>query len=214
MKLLFSPAALTTALFASRVIADASEAYNVAYHELEAIHDLTDNLTEAIKAWDGTSLQASLNNIHNPSVSTTTYIAEAAERLLEHRQTQFDKVQSFKIGSPSQRLAYAVNASIASLISRKGAFDDLHASPIVVQDVAGLLSASRNFSEALVYLVPDLLQPVANNLKAQTLDSLQQGVDCFNGTDFACHAGTVDTERTYDLAVRYNAMKPDGSPFV
>ncbi|RMZ80141.1 hypothetical protein DV737_g3065, partial [Chaetothyriales sp. CBS 132003] len=212
MKFLLS-VALASACFISNASGDAGEAYKVADDALNTIMARTENMTNAIKAWDGTDLQAALYNIHVPSASTTKYVVDTAELLQQYSAT-FDNTQAFKIGSPSQRLAYAVNASIANLVRRKDDFDTAHVSEAVIQDLTALLSASRNFSDALSRLLPEKLQVVADNMKAQNLDSLQQGIDCFNGTSSACYTVIINPNRTYELAVRYNAMKADGAPFV
>ncbi|KAJ6786845.1 hypothetical protein PWT90_10661 [Aphanocladium album] len=197
----------------STVIAGSSEAFNLADQQLTRITAMTSNLTDAISSWDGTDLQTSLSNIHLPSVSLVEFIGSSAG-LLSQQQVTLDNTQAFKIGTPAQKLAYAVNASIATLIRRKDDFDAAKIGMIVIEDLRNLLTASRNFSQTLTSLVPKSLRPVAVNLAAQNIDSLQQGIDCFNGTASACIRTIVDPNRTLELAIRYNAMKPDGSPFV
>lgn len=197
----------------SAATAGSSAAFQLADQRLTSIKGMTDKLTDAISSWDGTDLQASLNNIHLPSVSLVEYINNSSA-LLSQQQVTFDNTQSFKIGTPAQKLSYAVNASIATLIRRKGSFDASKLGLIVIDDLKSLLTASRNFSQTLTGLVPEALRPVAVNLEAQNIDSLQQGIDCFSGTASACIGAIIDPNRTLELAIRYNAMKPDGSPFV
>lgn len=197
----------------STVIAGSSDAFSLADQQLTRIASLANNLTDAINSWDGTNLQTALSNIHVPSGSLVEFIGNSSN-LLGQQHATFDTTQSFKIGSPAQKLAYAVNASIATLIRRKGDFDASKLGLIVIGDLQSLLAASKDFSQTLTKLVPETLQPVAVNLAAQNIDSLQQGLDCFNGAASACIGTIVDPNRTMELAIRYNAMKPDGSPFV
>lgn len=205
--------ALACGCFIANVAAGSNEAYMLANSELKRIMELTNNLTDAINDWDGTDLQASLNNIHLPSVSMVEIIANATGSLRQ-QQTTLDGTQSFKIGTPAQRLAYAVNASIATLIRRKKDFDAASIGLVVIDDLKSLMAVSQNFSGALTSLVPESLRPVAVNLETQNIGSLQQGIDCFNGTTSACTETIVDPNRTFELAIRYNAMKPDGSPLI
>ncbi|RMZ89169.1 hypothetical protein DV736_g3597, partial [Chaetothyriales sp. CBS 134916] len=211
MKFLLSMA-LVSACFISNASADASNTFEIANTALNTILARTNNLTNAIKAWDGTNLLAALNDIHGPSVATNEYIYNVTKQLQEHPGV-FNQIQAFKIGTPAQRLAYAVNASIANLVRRKHNFDASHVTTSVVMDLTDLMIASRNFSNVLTKLVPKELQRVAGNMISQNLDSLQQGINCFNGTASACSPAIVNPNRTYDLAVRYHAMKPDGDSY-
>lgn len=213
MKKFWLLSTLACGCFISNAAAESNEAYQLADRQLKRVNELTKNLTEAISDWDGTDLQASFSNIHLPSVSLAEYITNATG-LLREQQAVLDNTQSFKIGTPAQRLAYAVNASIATLIRRKDDFDAASIGVIVIDDLTSLMTASRNFSQALTSLVPQSLQPVAVNLETQNIGSLQQGIDCFNGAASACSETIVDPNRTFELAVRYNAMKRDGSPFI
>lgn len=212
MKLSFSLKAAAIAVFVPTAFAqNAGQTYRQASANLKRIQDLTSNLTDAITAWDGSNLQAALSNIHVPTEGTVNYITNATKALQGH-DTTFDLTQAFKIASPTQRLAYAVNASVAALNRRREDFDAAHIASVVITDLESLLSASEDFASTLVSHVPKDLRPVADNLKSQTIDSLQQGIDCFNGTTSACSTAVVDTERTFELAIRYDAMRRDGSP--
>ena len=199
--------------FFSSARAGSEQPLQVATRELSHIQDLTNNLTDVIKAWDGTSLTFALNNIHAIANDTVSYLVYAAETLKKH-PTTFDNTQAFKIGTPTQRLAYAVNASIAALNGRKSSFDEAQINEIAITDVQNLLDASDEFSNVLIGFIPNELRPIAENVKAQIIDSLQQGVNCFNNISSACSLAVADADRTYDLAVRYNAMRKDGSPVV
>lgn len=210
MKLLLS-LALCSACFMPTAYAGSDESYDVATQELDRIQGLTQDLADGIRGWDGSDLQTALDNIHTPAEETTNYIMNATEKL-QKLATTFSITQSFKIASPTQRLAYAVNASVATLADRRDEFESTGITSIVVTDLESLLSASQGFARTLISYVPDVLQPVALNLQNQIIDSLNQGINCFNGTTSACITDTIDTTRTYDLAVRYDAMKADGSP--
>lgn len=211
MKLTLSLALVGAGFITNACAQNSGQTYQLATKELLRIQDLTNNLTDAVTAWDGSDLQTALSNIHGPAESTVDYITNATEKLKKH-DTTFGITQAFKIASPTQRLAYAVNASVAALNRRKSDFDDAEIGTIVISDLESLLSASQSFAETLIEHVPTNLRPVANSLKVQTIDSLQQGISCFNGTSSACSTAIVDPNRTYDLAVRYDAMKKDGSP--
>ena len=212
MKLTFS-LLVGIVCFFSNARAGSEQPLHVATRELNHIQDLTNNLTDVIKAWDVTSLTFALNNIHAIANDTVTYVLHAAEVLKKH-PTTFDNTQAFKIGTPTQRLAYAVNASIAALNGRKRSFDEAQINEIAISDVQNLLDASSEFSDVLISFVPNNLRPIAENVKAQIINSLQQGLGCFNNISSACSLAVVDADRTYDLAVRYNAMRKDGSPIV
>jgi hypothetical protein len=189
----------------------AGDTYQLATLSLERIQTLTENLTEGIQNWDGSDLTTALSDIHMPAEGLVDYIKNATESM-QSQDTTFSLNQAFRIASPTQRLAYAVNASIATLNRRLDNFESAQISAIVVTDLQSLLNATRDFADGLIRHVPTNLRPVAVNMKAQNIDSLQQGIDCFGGTDSACSTAIVDPNRTYELAIRYDAMKRDGSP--
>lgn len=211
MRLSFSLAAVGGWFITKAFAQNSHQTYQMATNELGRIRDLTNNLTDAVAAWDGTDLQTALSNIHNPAEGTVEYITNATEKLQNHDIT-FGITQAFRIATPTQRLAYAVNASVATLNRRKDDFEAADIGTIVISDLQNLLNTSKTFAETLISYVPMDLRPVADNLKSQTIESLQQGIDCFNGTTSACSTVIVDPDRTYELAVRYDAMKRDGSP--
>lgn len=207
------PLALIGVCLVSSAVAGSSKSFNIATQELEHIKFLTTNLTDAIKAWDGKSLVGALDNIHRPTNATTEYILNATEVLKQH-PTTFDMTQAFRIGSPSQNLAYAVNASIATLERRRDDFMANAMGPIVVPDIQGLLNATQGFSEVLTSYVAKDLRPVAANIQVQFVNSLQQGIDCFSGKVETCQTAIVNPNRTRKLALKYNAMTPDGYPIM
>ncbi|KAK0384870.1 hypothetical protein NLU13_7348 [Sarocladium strictum] len=187
------------------------DTYHFATTSLEAIKALTDNLTQAIQDWDGSDLATALSNIHEPAEGLVEYMSNATKTLLGNDK-MFSLNQAFRIASPTQRLAYSANASVANLNRRLPEFKRAQVNAIVVNDLKSLLNATQDFSDSLISHVPSDLYPVAVNLRALNVNSLQQGIDCFGGTDSACSAAVVDPDRTYELAVRYDAMKEDGSP--
>lgn len=205
---------LGSACLVSNARAGSSKTFNLATETLVQVQNMTEHLTESIKAWDGKSLQDALTNIHNPGNATASYVVNATQVLKDY-PTVFDLTQAFKIGSPTQRLAYAVNASIAALIRRKGDFDAAQITPIVAADVQTLLNATQDFADLIISYVLPNLQPVANNMNMQIVNSLQQGLDCFHNVsaETTCTTGIANSTRTYNLAVQYNAMKPDGAPY-
>lgn len=197
----------------SSAIAGSSESFNVATEELKHIDFLTANLTDSINAWDGKDFVKALNNIHYPTNATAEYILNATE-VLKQYPTTFDITQAFRIGSPAQNLAYTVNASVATLARRKHDFHANAMDSIVITDLKGLLNATRGFSGLLTSYVTKEVRPVAKNIQVQFIKSLQQGVDCFGGKNASCHTAIADPNRTHKLALKYNAMKPNGYPIV
>lgn len=208
---LFRPLALVAVCLVSSAVAGSSKSFNIAVQELNHMRFLTNNLTDSIYAWDGKSFVGALNNIHYPSNATSEYIINATE-VLKKYPTTFDLTQAFRIGSPAQNLAYAVNKSVAMLERRKHDFDENSMGPIVIPDLQALLNATMGFSTLLTSYVLEDLRPVAKNIQTQFVESLQQGIDCFNGKKDVCQTAIVDPNRAPELALKYNAMKPDGYP--
>ena len=205
--------ALMGACLVGLAVAGSGHSFNIAIEKLDHIKLLTNNVTESIKGWDGKSLEGALHQIHEPSDATTVYV-NGATKDLEQNPTTFDLTQAFRIGSPAQELAYAVNASIATLHERKDDFVALGITSIVVQDIDTLLNARIAFGKILVSYVDQDLQPVAQNIQQQIIDSLQQGKACFQNDNTTCETAIVDPNRTRQLALEYNAMKPNGYPIV
>lgn len=209
MRLLHS--LLVGACVVSSAIAGSSKTFDVVTQELHHVRFLTNNLTDAIAAWDGHNYAAALENIHYPSQAMVDYVINATD-VLKQYPTTFDLTQAFRIGSPAQRLAYAVNASIATLERRGPEIKTMLMEPVVVLDLSRLLNATRGFSAVLSSYVPKDLRPVATTIQGQFVASLQQGIDCFSGQNNVCQTAIVDPNRTYKLAIKYNAMKPNGYP--
>lgn len=205
--------ALMGACLVGLAVAGSSESFDIALQELEHVKFLTNNLTDAVNAWDGKSVPLALYNIHQPANATTVYVRNATDVLKQHPAT-FDITQAFRIGSPAQDLAYAVNASIATLQRRKDDFVAAGITPIVVPDLENLLNATQAFGEVLTSYVDEGLRVVAQNLQQQIIDSLQQGIACFEDKNMTCETAIVDPDRTRKLALKYNAMKPNGYPIV
>lgn len=205
--------ALMGACLGGLAVAGSSESFDIAVQELEHVKFLTNNLTESVSAWDGKSVELALYNIHQPANATTVYVRNATD-VLKQYPTTFDMTQAFRIGSPAQDLAYAVNASIATLQRRKDDFVAAGITPIVVPDLEDLLNATIGFGKVLVSYVEQDLQPVAQNLQVQIIESLQQGIACFEDKNMTCETAIVDPDRTRKLALKYNAMKPNGYPIV
>lgn len=205
--------ALMGACLVGLAVAGSSESFDVALQELEHVQFLTNNLTESVNAWDGKNVDLALFNIHQPANATTIYVRNATDVLKQH-PTTYDITQAFRIGSPAQDLAYAVNASIASLHRKKDAFVAAGIPSIVVLDLKDLLNATVGFGEVLTSYVDEDLRVVAQNLQQQIIKSLEQGITCFENKNMTCETAVVDPDRTRKLALKYNAMKPNGYPIV
>lgn len=211
MNLLFSLVFVWTALVPLALTSPHGSLYQLSTQSLEGIATLTQNLTKAILSWDGSDLATALSDVHQPAVGLVQYLTNATGAMQAY-DTIFSMNQAFRVASPSQRAAYAVNASIAALNKRVNDFNNASLTSIVMSDLKSLMNATENFSGGLIAHIPSDLGPVAENLKAQYVNSLQQGLDCFGGTDSACITAVVNPNTTYELAVKYNAMQPNGAP--
>lgn len=206
----------------SRVNAGSDETFQLLTSQLQNIQMRTENLTNAIYNWnEGNSDNpleqlSAIDNIHWPSADLVTYATNATEALLKV-PTTFDLTQAFRIASPVQRFAYAANHSVAALNSRHSVFVKLGSSPVVIvnSDLQDLRSATQNFSQVLISYIPKNLQPVAYALERQVINSINMGLACYAQNDSlipACSTAAVNPNITFELAVKYGAIKPNGFP--
>ncbi|KAK4616311.1 hypothetical protein CLAFUW4_10538 [Fulvia fulva] len=151
--------------------------------DLQSIQNLTEAVTGAVNAFNG-SLALALPI----TVATNDVLAKISSSTEDAKTAQpFSNADATALGPYTQDLAYAVNSSIAALIGKKREFESGNLSPIVIQSLEGQKNSSKIFSDTVSMLVPENTRSVAQALSSQTLESIQQGIDCFSGMNQTCN---------------------------
>ena len=164
--------------------------------DLQSIQNLTEAVTRAIGAFNG-SLALAL-----PITSATNDVLAKITTSTEYAKTAqpFSDDDATALGPYTQNLAYAVNTSIAALIGKKPEFASGNLLPIVVQSLEGQKNSSMMFSSAVSLLVPENTRSVAMALSSQTLESIQQGIDCFSGKNETCNPTNIAEAKAMSMA--------------
>lgn len=187
------------ALPVSRTPLPGQSALETVLDSLQIIEDLTINSTWTIGNFTGESVTAALG------IQTATTVLNAATynaTLACANIGNLSVTDAEQLGTFTQGLAYAVNASIATLISKKADFEKLGIATLIVPSLQGLLFGSYVFSETVLQKVPPELQIVSAALSSQIGESIGMGVACFNGTDSACITTIANPYRTLYHAIQ------------
>ena len=144
------------------------------YTILDSINTIrlqTINLTSQIAAFDGKNVSAvvPITQAQTNLISVIQKATKAAEPV-----APWDDATDLLVGPKIQSLADAVNASIATLVSRKPQFSMLGLDSVVVLDLQQLLNVSEVFSNEVLTKGPVNEQPIGQDLSDQVILSLQQ----------------------------------------
>ena len=165
---------------------------------LAAIKDLTVNSTYTIGNFTGASItgalaiQAATTALNDATYNATLSCAKIANLSVADAEI---------LGAYTQGLAYAVNESIATLISKKPAFEKLQILSLVGASLQSLFTGSYGFSATVLQKVPVELQIVSAALSTQIGRSISQGIECFNGTNTSCITAIANPDRTKNQAI-------------
>ena len=182
---------------------------NTVLSALEVIRDLTINSTWIIGNFTGSNVtQAIAIQTATQVIDDATYNSTLAIKQIGNLSVSDAEV----LGAFSQDLAYAVNASIATLISKKPIFEKLGLASLVVPSLQGLAFGSYVFSSTILTKVPQELQSVSSALSAQVVESITEGIQCFNGTASSCITTIANPDRTRIQAIENGTL--NGAPAV
>ncbi|CAF9929984.1 MAG: hypothetical protein GOMPHAMPRED_005533 [Gomphillus americanus] len=182
---------------------------NTVLSSLQVIRDLTVNSTWIIGNFTGSNItQALAISKATQVIDDATYNATLAIKQIGNLSVSDAEV----LGAFSQDLAYAVNASIATLISKKPLFEKLNLATLVVPSLQGLALGSYAFSSTILTKVPQELQTVSTALSYQVIESIAEGIHCFNGTASSCITTIVNPDRTRIQAIENGTI--NGAPAV
>lgn len=220
MKSIISYYVFSIFTLASHVTAASSSASRaVAIRQLRDIETLAYNLSKNITVWDSsnnaTNYPSALTTIHDPATIIAGYLYTATKELQEFK-TIYGLADAFRLAGATQDLAYAVNITVAHLNRREPEMTSIGIGKIVQGDVQNITNATNIFANLLLSYVPPKLRPIALNLKAQAVDSLEMGYHCFNATGKAkeayCNTAEIDSQRTHKAALRWGAIRNNGDP--
>lgn len=175
-------------------------------NSLQAIQDLTINSTYTIGNFSGELNDALAIQTATGVLNDATYNATLACAQIGNLSVS----DSEALGAFTQGLAYAVNASIATLISKKPLFEKLGIAQLVVGSLQSLMAGSYAFSATVLQKVPPELQIVSAALSTQVGESIGEGIQCFNGTASACITTIANPDRTRLQAILNDTIN-DGS---
>lgn len=193
-------AILATAL----IVAAESSLETLIVDSLTEILILTNETIPKIASFNGSSLEGTI-----PIDSATSQVISAIQNSTKAVQANPDTLSNAAaeaIGPNTQALAYTVNASVATLIRKKPQFAMVKALPFVVLSLQQQANASNNFSSVVLGKIPTGLRPFAEAINSQLSDSIQLGIECFNGRNESCNPNVVNASRTYDYAVEIGAI--------
>lgn len=164
---------------------------------------LTRNLTGQIA-----DLEADKDNL-SPGLTQALAINASTYGLIDYIQNTTRTVKmdpdmlpdsaALELGPYTQSLAYAVNASIATLIRKKPQFNTLGSTGLVIESLKLQKNYSISLSNAILNKIDEQLQPVAAALSAQPADSIQEGLDCYSKNE-SCYTAIVNSTRTLQAA--------------
>lgn len=203
-----APSASATTITVPRDPNPNDSALQTALLSLSAIKDLTINSTYTVGNFTGASIsdalaiQASTGVLNDATYNATLACAKIANLSVSDSET---------LGKYTQGLAYAVNASIATLISKKPAFDKLKITSLVLTSLNALATGSYGFSVTLLQKVPTELQIISEALSSQIGHSIGQGIECFSGKDSSCITAIVDPDRTKSQAIANDTISDANS---
>ncbi|KAF2159941.1 hypothetical protein M409DRAFT_29551 [Zasmidium cellare ATCC 36951] len=193
--LLLSALAATTALAASQD----KQLEETIIEAFGGVVNLTMNVTGEIAKVAGSDLSTALP-VQSATTNLVNYINNATAALNKFGALNLTSDEALVLGPYTQGLAYTVNASIATLIGKKPDFLQLNLGPLVITSLQQQQNASVDFSKAILGRIPPDIYPVATAINSQITNSLQQGLDCFNGMNETCNATPVNASRTLDYA--------------
>ncbi|KAL9110842.1 MAG: hypothetical protein Q9227_004642 [Pyrenula ochraceoflavens] len=143
---------------------------------IASIQSATQKLSTAVKGFNGAAQAPGVQSASEAVVNAIKSGTKAVQGSGPLSQTD-----ALTLTEPVQNLGSLVQSTVNDVISKKSAFDSAGVGSVVLDQLKQQRDASKTFSDTVTSKVPQALQAVAANLASPINNSLNKGVNAYQG---------------------------------